>query len=261
LALSISMELVTEYRLRIADQRDSRLGPMAGQYELALAAWTGSRGVLVGFYRPAADPLEASTDLAARCRDALAWGTERLTTQRAQTCDVLLVALGKVGRVVMAPPPKGPVSIGAVAIDPESGEAEALLPVPSGLPPLAAMRGHLRAIRSGHEAPTLAAVDLAGRQVVEVAYQKPAAQPLAKTPVVTYSLIGVFIAIYFLEKALITPGGSIGLADLGALVNAGGIHVGGHYDPTIGAWWRFVSSAFLHDDQSYMHVGFNSFAM
>jgi len=67
--------------------------------------------------------------------------------------------------------------------------------------------------------------------------------------------------VFLLEKALITRSGSLGLADLGALVNAGGTHLIGPYDPTIGAWWRFVSSAFLHDDQSYLHVGFNSFAM
>jgi len=261
LARSIAMELVARYRLRPVDQRDSRLGPMAGQYELAMAAWTGSRGVLVGFYRPTADPLGASGDLATRCRDALAWGAERLTTQRAQTCDVLIVVLGKVGRVTMTPPPKGPVSIGVVAIDPDSGEAETLLPVPSGLPSLGAMRSHLRAIRSGHEAPTLAAIDLAGRQMVESGYQKPAVRPLTKTPVVTYSLIGIFIAVYLLEKALITPSSSIGLIDLGALVNAGGTHLIGLHDPSIGAWWRYVSSAFLHSDQSYLHIGFNSFAL
>jgi membrane associated rhomboid family serine protease len=255
------MELVTRYRLRLVDQRDSRLGPMAGQYELALAAWTGSRGVLVGFYRPTADPFGASGDLATRCRDALAWGAERLTMQRAQTCDVLIVVLGKVGSLTLTPPPKGPVSIGAVVIDPDSGEAEALLPVPSGLPSLGAMRGHLRAIRSGHEAPTLAAIDLAGRQMVESGYQKPAERPLANTPVVTYSLIGIFIAVYLLEKAFITPSGSIGLSDLGALVNAGGTHLIGPHDPSIGAWWRFVSYAFLHSDQSYTHVAFNSFAL
>ena len=255
------MELVTRYRLRPVDQRDSRLGSLAGQYELAMAAWTGSRGVLVGFYRPSADPFGASGDLATRCRDALAWGAERITTQRAQTCDVLIMVLGKVGRLTMTPPPKGPVSIGVVAIDPDSGEAETLLPVPSGLPSLGAIRSHVRAIRSGHEAPTLAAIDLAGRQMVESGYQKPAVRPLAKTPVVTYSLIGSFIAVYVLEKTLITPSGSIGLSDLGALVNAGGTHLMVHYDPTIGAWWRFVSYAFLHDNQSYLHIAFNSFAL
>jgi len=134
LARSIAMELVTRYQLRPVDQRDSRLGRIAGQYELAMAVWTGSRGALVGFYTPVADPIQASEDLATRCRDALTWGAERLTTQRAQTCDVLIVVLGKVGKLTMTPPPKGPVSIGAVTIDPDSGEAETLLPIPSGLP-------------------------------------------------------------------------------------------------------------------------------
>jgi membrane associated rhomboid family serine protease len=255
------MELVTRYGLRPVDQRDSRLGSLGGQYELAMAAWTGSRGVLVGFYTPTADPLGASEDLTARCRDALVWGAERLTTQRAQTCDLLIVVLGKVERLTIPPPPKGPIRIGAVAIDPNSGEAETLLPVPSGLPSLRAMRSHVRAIRSGDQAPTLAAIDLAGRQMVESGYQKPAVRPLAKTPVVTYSLIGTFIAAYILEKALITPSGSLSLTDLGALVNAGGTHLIGPHDPSIGAWWRYVSSAFLHDDQSYLHIGFNSFAL
>lgn len=261
LARSIAMELVTRYQLRPVDQRDSRLGRLAGQYELAMAAWTGSRGVLVGFYRPKTDVSGAPGDLEARCRDALAWGVERLTTQRAQTCDVLIVVLGKVGKVSLTSPPKGPVGIGVVAIDPDSGDAEALLPVPSGLPSLGDLRGHLRAIRSGHEAPTLAAIDLAGRQMVESNYQRPAVSPLAKTPVVTYSLIGIFVAVYILEKVLITPNGSTDLADLGALVNVGGTHIIGPHDPSIGAWWRFVSAAFLHDDQSYMHIAFNSFAL
>jgi membrane associated rhomboid family serine protease len=255
------MELVTRYQLRPVDQRDSRLGRISGQYDLAMAAWTGSRGVLVGFYRPTADPLGASGDLATRCRDALAWGAERLTIQRAQTCDVLIVVLGKVGKLKLTPPPKGPVSVGVVAIDPESGDEETLLPVPSGLPSLGAMRSHLRTIHSGHEAPTLAAIDLAGLQVVESSYQKPAVRPLATTPVVTYSLIGIFVAVYVVEKALITPNGSLGLTDLGALVNVAGTHLIGPHDPSIGAWWRYVSAAFLHDDQSVLHIAFNSFAL
>jgi membrane associated rhomboid family serine protease len=261
LARSIAMELVTRYQLRPVDQHDSRLGRLAGQYELAMAAWTGSRGVLVGFYRPTADPVGASADLATRCGDALAWGGERLTTQRAQTCDVLIVVLGKVGKLTMTPPPRGPVSIGAVAIDPESGEADTLLPVPSGLPSLGTLRSHLRAIRSGHDAPTLAAIDVAGQQMVETGYQKPAVRPLAKTPVVTYSLIGILIAVYAVEKALLIQNVSLGLTDLGALVNVGGTHLIGPHDPSAGAWWRYVSSAFLHDDQSYLHIAFNSFAL
>ncbi|HVC76663.1 MAG TPA: hypothetical protein VND96_09120 [Candidatus Micrarchaeaceae archaeon] len=37
LARSIARELVTRYQLRPVDQRDSRLGGIAGQYELAMA--------------------------------------------------------------------------------------------------------------------------------------------------------------------------------------------------------------------------------
>ncbi|HZK75075.1 MAG TPA: rhomboid family intramembrane serine protease, partial [Clostridia bacterium] len=88
-----------------------------------------------------------------------------------------------------------------------------------------------------------------------------AVRPLAKTPVVTYSLIGFFIAVYAVEKGLLIRNASLGLTDLGALVNVAGTHLIGPHDPSIGAWWRFVSSAFLHDDQSYLHIAFNSFAL
>jgi len=88
-----------------------------------------------------------------------------------------------------------------------------------------------------------------------------AVRPLAKTPVVTYSLIGFFIAVYAVEKGLLIRNGSLGLTALGALVNVAGTHLIGPHDPSIGAWWRFVSSAFLHDDQSYLHIAFNSFAL
>ncbi len=255
------MELVTRYRLRLADQRDSRLGALAGQYELTLAAWTGDRGVLVALYRPPADDVTGSEDLATRCRDALGWAAERLTVQRAQTCDVLIVALGKVSKLAMPRPPKGPIRIGVVAIDPDSGQAQTLLPSPAGLPSSTDLQRHALGIRSGQAPPTLAAIDLAARQILESTYQRPAERPLAKTPVVTYSLIGIFIAVFVLEKVLITPSSSIGLSDLGALINAGGTHLMGRYDPSAGAWWRYVSSAFLHDDQQYAHVLLNSFAM
>ena len=110
-------------------------------------------------------------------------------------------------------------------------------------------------------APTLDAIDLAGRQMVESGYQKPAVRPLAKTPVVTYSLIGILVMVYAVEKGLLTRNVGLGLTDLGALVNVGGTHLIGAHDPSIGAWWRYVSAAFLHDDQSYLHIAFNSFAL
>jgi len=255
------MELVRRYGLRLADQRDSRLGNLAGHYDLAVAAWTGSRAVLVAFYRPPANPLGASADLDARCRDAIAWGEERLRIQRAQTCEVVLVALGPVAKSSYKSPPKGLVRVGVVSIDMDSGRAEAVLPLLTALPSLGDIRHHVRLFRAGAEAPTLASIDLAAREMLETGSRQRAVPPLAKTPVVTYSLIGVFIAVFALEKLLIKPTAGIGLLDLGALVNAGGVRLLGHYDPSAGAWWRYVSSAFLHDDQSLAHVGLNSFAM
>ena len=77
-ALAIAYDLVTRYRLRLADQRDGRLGDLLGHYVLAAAMWNGPRAALVAFYEPPADPAAAGPDLAARCDAARRWGLERL---------------------------------------------------------------------------------------------------------------------------------------------------------------------------------------
>ena len=55
-ALAIAHDLVTRYRLRLADPRDGRLGELLGHYVLAAAMWNGPRAALVAFYEPPADP-------------------------------------------------------------------------------------------------------------------------------------------------------------------------------------------------------------
>ena len=77
-ALAIAMDLVTKYRLRIADQRDGRLGALLGNYLLAAAMWNGPRAALVAFYEPSADPAVAGRDLADRCDAARRWGLDRI---------------------------------------------------------------------------------------------------------------------------------------------------------------------------------------
>src|ERR1039457_4618322 len=65
-ALEIAHDLVTRYRLRVADQRDGRLGELLGHYVLAAAMWNGPRAALVAFYEPPADPAAAGADPAER---------------------------------------------------------------------------------------------------------------------------------------------------------------------------------------------------
>ncbi|HKR98951.1 MAG TPA: rhomboid family intramembrane serine protease, partial [Candidatus Dormibacteraeota bacterium] len=79
-------------------------------------------------------------------------------------------------------------------------------------------------------------------------------------PVVTYGLIAAFVGIFLLEIGLIrTPSQDVlctncvnGLLAFGALPNG---ELGGS------VWWRLVSSAFVHDNSSPFHVGFNALAM
>jgi membrane associated rhomboid family serine protease len=260
-ALAIAFDLVTRYRLRLADPRDSRLASLAARYELAAALWNGPRAALVAFYEPPVDPAEAGRDLAARCDAARRWGHERLQIQPAQTCDILLVALRPVtGAISAATSPSDPVRVGAAWVDGATGNADQLLPIPSGLPTVGELRARARAVRDGAPTPTLAAVDLAERQTVAGGYTAPVRRQMITQPYVTYGLLAAFAFIYIFEKVLIpTSANASGpdLCDFGALANFSGVaHCGSPL-----TWWRYVSSAFLHDNISYAHILFNGLAM
>ncbi len=258
LARAIALDLVTRFRLRLTDPRDSRLGELGGgMYELGAASWTGRRAAFVGFYTPSLDPAVAGPDLAARCAAAARWGVERLAIQGAERCDVLIVALGPVPGALTAPVTNPAVHVGAVAVDPADGEVSTLLPPPADLPTPRDVRAVATALRGGLEAPTLAAVDLAERQAVAGGYAAPARTQLSTRPLATYSLIAAFVAVFIVEKVLLRNGSGDGLFDMGAVSNL---------QPD---WWRFVSYAFLHDPGGGgvgisglpLHVIFNSFAM
>ncbi|MGA9114086.1 MAG: hypothetical protein WB802_09865, partial [Candidatus Dormiibacterota bacterium] len=127
LARAVAMGLVTRYRLRLADPRDSRLGDLGPDYDLLAVAWTGPRAALVGFFSPPADPASQVEDLHRRIGAALRWGDARLRIQPAGRCDILLVALSPLS--VQLPPPAHPaVQVGLIWADPDTGEAGALLP-------------------------------------------------------------------------------------------------------------------------------------
>ena len=256
LARAVGLDLVTRFRLRLTDPRDSRLGEMGGpSYELGAAAWTGRRAAFVGFYTPSADPAVAGPDLAARCAAAARWGAARLAVQGAERCDVLIVALGSVPGTLTAPSADAAVRVGAVAVDRATGDVATLLPPPPDLPGARDIRARAQVLLSGHEAPTLAAVDLAERQTVAGGYAQPARTQLNTRPLATYALIASFVVVFLLEKLLLRNG-AVGLYDMGALSNLA---------PD---WWRFVAYAFLHDpgggggfNALPVHVIFNSFAM
>lgn len=258
LARALAIDLVTRYRLRLTDPRDSRLGELGGdRYELAAAGWTGRRAAFVGFYTPQPDPETAGRDLAARCAAAARWGAERLTVQGAERCDILLIALGRVPGVLTAPVANPAVHVGAVAVDPATAEVNVLLPPPPDLPGPREIRGRAEAALAGGEAPTLAAVDLAERQSVAGGYAAPARAQPSSTPVATYSLIAAFVAVFVVEKVLLRSNSGQGLFDMGAASNL---------QPD---WWRVISYAFLHDPGGGglgvsglpLHIIFNSFAM
>jgi membrane associated rhomboid family serine protease len=265
IALAIAMDLVTRYRLRLADQRDGRLGVLAGNYTLAAAMWNGPRAALVAFYEPPADPAAAGRDLAERCDVARRWGLDRIHQQGAQVCDILLIALGPLaGTLAVATTAGDPVRLGVAWVDVANGNAGAVLPIPPGLPPVGELRAKARAVHDGAPTPTLAAVDLAERQTVAGGYVAPVRRAMFSQPLMTYSLIGIFVVIWLFETTLISQSPTSTGPDIcswGALPNT-------LIYPPLGLspgcsveWWRFVSSAFLHDNTSVYHVLFNGIAM
>ncbi|MBV8301415.1 MAG: rhomboid family intramembrane serine protease [Candidatus Dormibacteraeota bacterium] len=261
--LAIAQDLVTRYRLRLADNRDSRLAGLDATYDLAAASWTGQRAALVAFYTPQ-DTDGAGHDLARRCEAARRWGQERLQLQGAQVCDILLVALRPVtGAISTTVDPAERVRIGAAWVDAEHGTAEQLLPIPPNLPSVSDLRRHARAIQGGAVAPTLAAVDLAERQTVAGGYVAPVRRAMVTQPYLTYAFIAAFVAVYLVEKTRISSfDPTCGLLSLGALPNSADIALGNcaaAAAPT--DWWRYISSAFIHDPTDYLHIIFNGLAM
>jgi membrane associated rhomboid family serine protease len=264
-ALAIAMDLVTRYRLRLADQRDGRLGALLGTYALAAAMWNGPRAALVAFYEPPADPAVAGQDLADRCDAARRWGLDRIQQQGAQVCDILLIALSPLGgALAVATNPNDPVRLGVAWVDAASGNAGSILPVPPGLPPVGELRAKARAIHDGAPAPTLAAVDLAERQTVAGGYVAPVRRAMVTQPILTYTLIGIFVVIWLIETTTISnslTSTGLDLCSWGALPNSTIYAASGPQPGCSIEWWRFVSSAFLHDNASVYHVLFNSIAM
>ena len=265
MALAIAYDLVTRYRLRLADPRDGRLGELLGHYVLAAAMWNGPRAALVAFYEPPADPAAAGADLAERCDAARRWGLDRLHQQGAQVCDILLIALGPLaGTLSAATRPGDPVRLGVAWVDTAGGNAGVVLPIPPGMPSVSELRARARAVHEGAPTPTLAAVDLAERQAVAGGYVAPVRRAMVSQPYLTYSLIAVFVVIWVLEFTTLSIHSTSSGPDIcswGALPNA-------EFYPSFGqspacgiAWWRFVSSAFLHDPNSVYHVLFNGIAM
>jgi rhomboid protease GluP len=231
----VALGLVTRYRLRLCDPRDSRLGELGSDYDLAAAAWTGPRAALVGFFRPPSDPGAQLADLHRRIGAALRWGDSRLSIQPARRCDILLVALGRIN--AQLPPPAHPaVTVGVVWVDPDTGDADSLLPTPPGLPTTGEIRQAARALRQGAQPPTLAAVDLAEREAVRGGYVAPTRRALVSTPRLTYGLVATFVVIFLIENTLWQQ------------YNYGPLGAGLIYYGTPGAsdWWRFLSTAFLH---------------
>ena len=241
LARLVGLGLVTRYRLRLADPRDSRLGELGSDYALVTVAWTGTRSALVGFFQPPDDPGAQLADLHRRIGAALRWGDARLRTQPATRCDILLVALSPL--TAQLPPPAHPaVRLGVTWTDAGSGEAGALLPTPPGLPGVGEIRSAARALQGGAEPPTLAAVDLAERETVHSGYVAPARRALISTPRLTYALVATFVVIFLVENTVwLRYGGPAYSGYLGV----GGIAVGVPGYPG-GDWWRFLSTAFLH---------------
>jgi membrane associated rhomboid family serine protease len=263
--LAIAHDLVTRYRLRVADQRDGRLGELLGHYVLAAAMWTGPRAAVVAFYEPPSDPAAAGPDLAARCDAARRWGLTRLHEQGAQVCDILLIALGPLaGTLSAATTPGDPVRLGVAWIDTANANAGAVLPIPPGMPAVGELRARARSVHEGAPTPTLAAVDLAERQAVAGGYVAPVRRAMVSQPYLTYALITVFVVIWVLEFTTLSLHSTASGPDIcswGALPNAAFYPAVGQ-SPACGvAWWRFVSSAFLHDPSSVYHVLFNSIAM
>ena len=255
IALVAARQLVTRHRLRLTDPADSRLGALrAHEYHLGAASWTGRRAEFVGFFTP--PPVGAAADLEARVRAAARWAEDRLAAQGAEQAGVLLVALGPIPGAGGPRLDAGQTRVGALSVDRAGGQVDVLAPPPPGLPGVSEVRQWAREAEDPERVPTLAAVDLAERQVVAGGYSAPAKRALTVTqPYVSYALIGIFAGIWLLEQA--TRRAALGGSDY-PILDVGALVAGPHASTD---WWTVVTAGFVHSGGDITHVLFNGLAV
>ena len=246
-ALVGALDLVTRGRLRLIDQADTRLGPLGGaEHVLGVAAWTGPVAAFCGFYVPPATG--AADDAARRVAAAAAWGVERLRVQGLTGADdarILLVALGPLGGRPVLPPTPG-VRVGLLALDPTTGEVDTVAAAPAGLPGARDVSGWWRRAQNPVQVPTLAAVDLAERETVRGGIVAPTRQAMRTEPRMTVGIIAALGLVFLVEQLSRGSFHTVfGTTDYGALYDGLGalINVG----PESHDWWRYVTSALVHD--------------
>ncbi len=259
-ALHTALALVTKYHLRLTFAADSRLGSLGPDYVLGAANWTGKKSTFVGFFSPAG--VGPAADVERRLTEAAAWGLDRCTTQPAERCDILLIALTPVPEGIQAPEADPRVHVSLAIIDPETGDVTQPISGAAGVPSARELKTYAKAAKDEMPAPTLAAVDLAEREAVRGGYVAPARAALRSTPVVTYTLIGMWVAIWMIEHALVRTGATVSGGtfitsavtsnDFGTMFSGPGV------TPD---WWRFVAASFLHLFDTPWHLALNSMFM
>lgn len=256
----LAYDLVLHHHYRLIPRTDSRIGILEGDFQLAVGMLSGEDARIILFrYDSPGQTAGSLKDLITR---ASQWCTSLRSRSGISRTGITIISAATQDSTVTSPEqilPAGCDSTGIslITVDPAFSTAQDMI-VNS---PIIRARDVKHALglaaKKTESIPTLAAIGLAEHQVMQ---SSTAGIPQAtSTPVrvmravpwLTYTLIASWILIY-LGELLYSGHGVETLINFGALSNRNV----GYSD-----WWRFVTSAFVHDNTDILHVGFNALAM
>jgi membrane associated rhomboid family serine protease len=175
------------------------------------------------------------------------WAQTRMHDQVASRAQVELIVIGSCDKVSPVATARE-LEIGAVSVDPSNGAVSELLPLARALPSSREIEGICKTVARSGQAPTLAAVDLAERQMMTGSSAGSKARAaINERPLATYVLLGAIAFFYALQQVhfgfqTITgfwqlPTGNLGISN----------------------WWTVVTYGFLH--AGLTHIAFNAWAI
>ncbi len=256
----LAYDLVVHHHYRLIPRNDARIAQFDGDFALAVGMLSGedARLIILRYDSPghATGPL---TDLLSRASD---WSAALRQRSGIVRVGVTIVSSAEGDRDALSGNTQLPAGhtgegVSLITVDPTTSAVQDLITSSPIIRARDVRHALTLAAKKPASIPTLAAIGLAEHEVMQnssAGIPQSGASPLQvmrALPWLSYALIASWILIY-LGEVLYSSHGFETLINFGGLSNRNV----GYSD-----WWRFVTSAFVHDNTNILHVGFNALAM
>ncbi len=256
----LAYDLVLHHHYRLIPRTDARIGLLDGDFQLAVGMLSGEDARLIVLRYDS--PGQATGSLQELLSRASQWCTALNAQPGISRVGITIISSAAADQGLssgqnMPNPGAAGEGISLIAVDPAAASAQDIYTSSPILRARDVKHALGLAARKPESVPTLAAIGLAEHQVMQnssAGIPQSGASPgrvMRSVPWLSYVLIASWILIY-LGELLYSRHGFETLINFGGLSNRNV----GYTD-----WWRFVTSAFVHDNSNVLHVGFNALAM